>query len=98
MKSLSVKEFEEKIKNPDQVQIIDVREIYEIDEAFMNAENIPLFDIKQNIDKIDKTKEVIFVCRSGHRSMAVVDYLSKEGYENLYNLDGGIVEWSKRKH
>ena len=42
-----------------------------------------------------KDKKVVMHCRSGGRSGQVVDYLEKKfGFDNLYNLKGGILAWA----
>ncbi|NPA28675.1 MAG: rhodanese-like domain-containing protein [Epsilonproteobacteria bacterium] len=38
---------------------------------------------------------VIVICRSGERSAFAADKLTKNGFENVYNLDGGMLAWEK---
>jgi adenylyltransferase/sulfurtransferase len=48
-----------------------------------------------NVDKISKEKKVIIYCRSGNRSGAVAQALeTHHGFTNVYNLKGGILQWS----
>ena len=56
-----------------------------------NAKNVPL----EGIDNIsyDKSTIIILYCASGMRSMKAAEKLSKMGYTNLYNLDGGLLNW-----
>ena len=78
----------------EEVQIIDVREPHETPKVEeLNAVNIPLQTIPHNIDKIAKDKKVIVHCQHGVRSMNAIGYLEKNGFDNLYNLTGGIVTW-----
>ncbi len=96
MRSLTVRELKKVLTEKENIQIIDVREDYEMDsQPFKESEHIPLFDIRTSMDRISKEKDVIFVCRSGHRSMAAVEYLSTLGFNNTYNLEGGLVAWEK---
>ena len=97
MRSLTVRELKRMFRENKDIQIIDVREDYEMDSVpFEDAIHIPLFDIRTSLTRISKLKDVIFVCRSGHRSLAAVEYLSTLGFNNTYNLDGGLVAWSKK--
>jgi adenylyltransferase/sulfurtransferase len=95
MKTITVKELKEKIDNNEDIQIIDVREPHEYEIANIGAELIPMGEVMDNIDKISKTKQVIIHCRSGARSGAIVQALESEmGFNNLYNLTGGILAYA----
>lgn len=95
MKEVTVQELKEMMDNNEDVQIIDVREPYEYDIANIDAELIPLNEIPFSEDKISKEKKVVVHCRSGKRSAQAIKMLEqKYGYENLYNLQGGILAWA----
>jgi len=77
-------------------QLIDVRQPYEYEIANLGGELIPQNELVQNLNKISKTKKVIVHCRSGIRSAdAIRDLQNLEDFDNLYNLKGGILEYSK---
>jgi rhodanese-related sulfurtransferase len=59
----------------------------------LNAINIPLLTIPNNLHKIDKDKKVVIFCQHGVRSLHAIDFLKQQGYNNLINLTGGIVTW-----
>ena len=46
-----------------------------------------------NADKLDRTTPIILYCRSGKRSVLSVNKISKLGFKEIYNLEGGILEW-----
>jgi sulfur-carrier protein adenylyltransferase/sulfurtransferase len=95
MKEITVREFKEMQDNGEEYQLIDVREPYEFDIANLCGELIPQGNIPDNIDKISRDKKVVIHCRSGARSGRIVQYLEQQhGFENLYNLKGGILAWS----
>jgi adenylyltransferase/sulfurtransferase len=78
----------------EEVQLIDVREPYEYDIVNMGAQLIPLSTITNNINKIERTKKVVLHCKSGSRSMQAIQILEKDfGFTNLYNLQGGILQY-----
>lgn len=83
------------IDNGEDFQLIDVREQNEYDVAQIGGELIPLATVPQNVDKISKDKKVVVHCRSGKRSGNAVQFLEQQhGFDNLYNLQGGILAWS----
>ncbi|HTE29038.1 MAG TPA: rhodanese-like domain-containing protein, partial [Chryseolinea sp.] len=73
-------------------QIIDVREPYEYEIVNIGAQLIPLATIIDNVGKIDRTKQVVVQCKTGNRSgKAIRELEDKFGFDNLYNLKGGIL-------
>ncbi len=94
MKEITVTELNAlKTKHAD-FQLIDVREDHEVEIATIGGENIPMGEIMDSLDKVSKTKQVIVHCKSGKRSAAVCQFLINEGFENIYNLKGGILAWA----
>lgn len=95
MKEISVKELKQMKDNGEDFQLIDVREPHEYEVAQIGGELIPLATVPENVDKISKDKKVVIHCRSGQRSGNAVKFLEQQhGFENLYNLKGGILAWS----
>ncbi|MEL6390563.1 MAG: molybdopterin-synthase adenylyltransferase MoeB [Bacteroidota bacterium] len=76
-------------------QLIDVRETKEVNFASIGGDHIVLGDILNKSDQISKDKPVVVMCRSGRRSAAAINALKQHGFDNLYNLDGGILAWSR---
>lgn len=44
---------------------------------------------------VDKSKEIILVCETGHKSRRIAETLLKTGYHNVYNLAGGKLDWAR---
>jgi len=96
MKEITVSELKEKIDKKETFQLIDVREPHEHDFANISGELIPMNSIIEQQDRIEKDKPVIIYCRSGNRSAMVIHELEKRfGFNNLFNLKGGILAWAK---
>lgn len=96
MKAVTVKELDQLMKDGADIQLIDVREPYEVEIAEIGAEVIPMGTVPQNVEKFSRKKQVIVHCRSGKRSGDVILWLeANHGFENLYNLEGGILAWSR---
>ena len=95
MKEVTVTELKEMMDRGDDFQFIDVREPNEVEIAEIGAELIPMGEIPANIDRISRDKKVIIHCRSGARSGNIVRYLEQNhGFDNVYNVKGGILAWS----
>lgn len=95
MKEISVLELKEKIDNNEDFQLIDVREDFEYEMSNLGGTLIPLAGIMIESDKIAKDKPVIVQCRSGKRSAIAIMQLEQKGFDNLYNLKGGILAWAE---
>lgn len=96
VKGVNVLQLKEMMDNGDDYVIIDVREPDEIEICSIGGVNVPLGLIDKNTDKIPKDKPAIVMCRSGKRSYMAILFLQQEyEYENLYNLNGGIVAYAR---
>jgi adenylyltransferase/sulfurtransferase len=94
MKSVTVQELREWQAAGEDIQIIDVREPAELAEGEMGGTLIPLNTIGYDFDLVSRDKKVIVHCRSGKRSQVAIHMLETDhGFDNLYNLEGGIMAW-----
>jgi len=85
-----------KMINHDDALIIDVRESNEYSGGhIINSLHIPLASIKSRLGEIEKYKnrKLILACRSGSRSSSACATLKKEGFEQVFNLSGGVTAW-----
>ena len=82
------------IMNSEDVFVIDVREQWEYDEGHLPGITlIPMNEVPSRLGEIPTDKEVIVTCRSGNRSGQVTDFLREQGYDNVHNMEGGILAW-----
>lgn len=79
--------------NKDTIQLIDVRQPYERDICHIGGELIPLADLAQHIDRLDKTKMTVVYCKSGGRSASACRQLQDANFTQVMNLDKGILGW-----
>lgn len=80
-----------------ETRIIDVREPSEWNDALGHiaaAENIPLATVTQAAGGWDRETSVIMVCRSGGRSARAAMALKAMGFEDVYNMTGGMMGWN----
>ncbi len=82
------------VKDRDDVVLIDVREQWEYDEGHIPGITlIPMNEVPARLSEIPTDKTVILTCRSGNRSGQVAEFLRGEGYDNVHNMEGGIIAW-----
>lgn len=96
MKEITAKELAEKVNAGEQLSLIDVREDFEVAEGKIpGAHHIPLGELPERLDEIDKQKHHIMICRSGGRSGKACDFLSSQGYD-VANMEGGMLDWEDK--
>jgi len=86
----------------DQKQIIlDVRTLEEFDEKSIPgsilADILKPSEFINIVEKLDKNSKIFVYCRSGIRSQKACNILDQLGFQETFNLDGGILEWEKYK-
>jgi rhodanese-related sulfurtransferase len=75
----------------EQLQIIDVRSWLEyLIGHIPEAQHLSRSRI---LKEIPKNQAMVVVCLSGHRSLPVAQWLIKQGYQKVYNLQGGLMAW-----
>ncbi|WP_096152889.1 MULTISPECIES: rhodanese-like domain-containing protein [Bacillus] len=90
---ITTEDLKKKLETGEDVLLVDVREDEEVEMGMIpNAKHIKMGDIPANLDKLDKEKEYVFICRSGRRSENVCAYLQDQGYK-VRNMVGGMLEW-----
>lgn len=84
----------ESVETNDGAVYIDVREDYEYNEAYIDGfENYPLSTLEDTYMELPKDKEIIIICRSGNRSMKAGQYLKEQGFDNITNVKGAMLDW-----
>lgn len=91
IKSVSADELASIKEEQDDVNILDVRKSSEYQsEHVVEAENIPLDYINENMAQVDKDKTYYVHCAGGYRSMIFNSILKARGYDNLVDIKGGL--------
>ena len=78
--------------------LIDVRTLEEVNDLKIpNSINIDYYhnSFEKSLDSLDKNFNYFIYCRSGNRSMKTVNILKSKGFENAFNLQGGIITWKE---
>lgn len=78
--------------------IVDVRTAFEFKSGHIaGAIHFPLGSESKATKKIASTTPIILICKTGHRSHAAAHTLQKNGFTDLYQLEGGMDRWRKEK-
>ena len=89
-------ELIEKLSAGEAITVIDVRTPEEVQEGkIIGATNINIFeaDFADKIGEYDKSKTYAMVCRSGARSGQACMHMDSMGFENINNVEGGMMSW-----
>jgi rhodanese-related sulfurtransferase len=87
--------IQENQNNPD-FSLLDVRTPQEFSQSHIEGAallNYQSPDFKSKVQELDTNKTYLVYCRSGMRSSASADTMKSLGFQKVYNILGGIMEW-----
>lgn len=99
IKSVPPSEFQsiyEENKESGRVAVLDVRTELEFKEGhLLGATNIDFFstDFDEKLSGLDRSRLYLIYCRSGSRSGKALKKMESLGFQEVYNMTGGIVRW-----
>jgi rhodanese-related sulfurtransferase len=97
MANLSQEDWKTQLEADTNAVVLDVRTDAEISEGIIpNALQINIYEGQgfiYKLEELDKSKNYYVYCRSGNRSGQACAIMNQLGFENAYNLVGGILEW-----
>ena len=93
LKEITPEELRKKLLK---VQLIDIREPYEVEDGNIEGSiNIPMGNFLENLDQLDKSKQIVIYCNTARRSNPGVYMTHKLHNITLYNLKGGYKAFIK---
>lgn len=93
--NIPANDFQQAIQGKN-IQLVDVRTPEEFaDKHIEEAKNINIngSDFEQGMNALDKDKPLYVYCLSGGRSGRAAEWAKKNGFKEVYNLEGGILAW-----
>ncbi len=97
MEDLTQDEWTSQLSDDNNAVVLDVRTDEEVAEGIIaNAIHIDIYrgqEFISEVEDLDKDKNYYVYCRSGNRSGQACAIMEELGFENTYNLEGGILEW-----
>ncbi len=96
MNSITVKELKAKLDANEPLQLVDIRETWEVNVSNIGGIHIPMGEILERSLELETDIPCIIHCRTGGRSSKIVKVLQlHRGMTNLFNLEGGINAWAQ---
>ena len=93
--NITPSQLSERMRGEEPPLIIDVREPEEYELARVEGTRLlPLSLFNEWAPSLDPERETVFMCHHGMRSAQVCAWLSRQGFEKVHNLAGGIDRWS----
>lgn len=93
--TISVRDLKRKLDEKSPLLLIDVREPFEYEIARIEGSTlIPLKELPERMAELGSDREIIALCKSGGRSAYAVQLLQSAGYNQSFNLEGGIDQWA----
>ena len=92
---ITVTELKQKMDNGEDINVLDVREPHEYEVANIGVTLIPLGELPQRLAELDQSDTFAIHCKTGGRSARAVKLLQDAGFQNVYNVKGGITAWSE---
>jgi adenylyltransferase/sulfurtransferase len=94
--AITPRELADRIERADDIELIDVREPHEwAITRLPGARLVPLDMLVQEMHSIEQTRDVVLYCSRGTRSSAGVRQLKLAGFSRIWNLSGGLLQWSE---
>jgi molybdopterin/thiamine biosynthesis adenylyltransferase/rhodanese-related sulfurtransferase len=94
---ISVQDLKRKLEENASILVVDVREPFEYEIARIEGSKlVPLNELSSRLDELDRSYEIIALCKSGVRSEYAVQLLQAAGYAQSFNLEGGIDAWAEQ--
>lgn len=95
LSEISVQDLRHRLENGEDIFLLDVREPYEFKIANIQGRLIPLGQLHQMFEDLDRNREIVVYCHHGNRSGIAVQFLKNQGFKRVLNLAGGIDQWSR---
>ncbi len=95
--TIPVDEFDKKLNETKDVQLVDVRTPEEYSEGHLKGAvnyNLNANDFDNNLNKLDKSKPVMVYCLGGGRSAEAAEKMKEKGFAEVYNMKGGMMKWN----
>jgi len=92
---ITVQELKKRLDNGENLLVLDVREPHEYEVANIGARLIPLNELPERLTELDRDVPLAVHCKTGGRSARAVKLLQETGFQNAFNVEGGITAWSE---
>lgn len=93
--NISTADLKNRLEAGDELFLLDVRSAmeYQREGHIAGSRLLPLNVLRQRLGELPKEQPIVCICRSGNRSMIACEELAAAGFEQVYNLKGGMLMW-----
>ena len=89
-------QLDSKLATDKELYLLDIRSDAEVVHGMLpNSTHLPMHLLPVRISDFPKDRDIILYCRSGARSYHACRYLMQQGFNNVINLKGGIIDWAR---
>lgn len=93
---MSVDELKTRLERGDDFRLLDIRSEAEVMQGVLpKSEHLPMHLIPLRAHELPRDTDVVLYCRSGARSFHACAFLMQQGFRNVINLRGGIIDWAR---
>lgn len=93
---IRAEDFKKRLDAGENLFLLDVRDEFEYEISNIGGQLIPLAELSKRVNELDVNRKIITVCKMGPRGAKAVQLLHKAGFNQVWNLTGGIHAWSDR--
>ncbi len=94
---IDIPEMREKIASGDEMAILDVRTKKEFAAGHIDgAMLIPIDDLRENLDRLDRQEQIIIYCKTGYRAYLGLRILKNSGFSDIRLLNGSYLSWIRK--
>ena len=90
---ISAYDAKQRLEN-EKVQVVDIRDEQSYDnDHIAGSFHLTNASIAQFMEEVDVNTPVFVICYHGNSSKGVAQYLCEQGYQDVYNVEGGMADW-----
>jgi len=95
MNQLTPNELKEWTVSRKDFMLVDIREDWEREAFNIGGLHIPLGELMSRVNELPKDIDIVLYCEKGIRSVIAIQRLEEAGFNNLFNLSGGMKVWKQ---
>ena len=97
VQEMSVDELKARLDRGDDLKLLDIRSEAEVLQGILpKSEQLPMHLIPLRAQDLPRDRDIVLYCRSGARSFHACAFLMQQGFRNVINLRGGIIDWARQ--
>jgi rhodanese-related sulfurtransferase len=96
IKEVDATELKSQLAAGREIYLLDIRSAGEVARGVLpNSQHLPMHLLPLRMGEFPADKDVVLYCHSGQRSYHACSHLMGQGFDNVINLRGGILDWAR---